>query len=386
MSSSKPKIRVLTFLGTRPEAIKLAPVIAALGANASFESLICSTGQHREMLAQALAVFDVEPNFDLALMVPGQSLADLNGRAVAACANLIRQVKPNVVIVHGDTTTALSAAIAAFYEGIPVGHVEAGLRTYDLASPFPEEFNRQVISKLAQWHFAPTDKARNNLLAETVDSSKIYLVGNTVVDALQAVTAKLDTETQFESEVLSEIIRLTPNAISAKRLILVTAHRRENLDGGISNICEAIKRLALEHSDLHFVFPVHLNPAVQLTVRELLSGLENVDLIQPIPYELAVWYMFHADLIVTDSGGMQEEGAGLGKRVIVTRQKTEREEGVSTGHLVIAGTQAKDIVASVNSSLEQLRLGTMNLGTNPYGDGMASTRIVDAIEKSFSEE
>lgn len=378
-------IKILTVLGTRPEAIKLAPLLLELGSSPYFESVICSTGQHSEMLDQALRVFNLKPDLNLGLMKKSQTLAGLNSRALEKCSAVIRKVNPDLVVVHGDTTTAQAAAIASFYAGVPVAHVEAGLRTWDMHSPFPEEFNRQVISKIASLNFTPTPQASSNLRREGVSETKIIETGNTVVDALESVIRRFEADSVFNDTVVSTIEKIVPGYSQSTELIYVTAHRRESLDGGIESICKAIRGLSEVHPQIKFVFPVHLNPAVQVVANRVLSSAKNVILTAPLAYEVAVKLMNQAILIISDSGGIQEEGAALGKIVLVTRDKTERAEGVISGHLRLCGTDENMIRQEFEASLGLIKAGETALGLNPYGDGQSTKRIISHIQSVFAD-
>ncbi len=370
-------MRVLLVFGTRPEAIKMAPLVKEFQKhNDKFDTKVCVTAQHREMLDQVLAFFDVVPDYDLNLMRPGQSLFQLTADVITGLKPVLEDFKPDVVLVHGDTTTSTAAALAAFYAGARVGHVEAGLRTHDKRAPFPEEINRQLTSRIADYNFAPTHKSRRNLLDENIAESSIFVTGNTVIDALLLALEKLKS---YEDEEIRELKRVVD---PTKKLILVTGHRRENFGDGFLNICRAIKRVAEENGDVQVVYPVHLNPNVQKPVYEILDGLPNVNLIAPLSYPAFVWLMSQSYLILTDSGGVQEEAPSLGKPVLVMRDVTERPEAVEAGTVRIVGTDAERIVSSIGELLHDEALyGQMSRAHNPYGDGEACRRIVEIVEK-----
>jgi UDP-N-acetylglucosamine 2-epimerase (non-hydrolysing) len=364
----------LVIFGTRPEAIKMAPLVKALKKQAQFETKVCVTAQHRQMLDQVLSFFDITPDYDLDLMKPGQNLFSLTADIFTSLKDVLEDFKPDFVYVHGDTTTTMAASIASFYAGAKVCHVEAGLRTFNLNSPFPEEMNRQVTGRVCAYHFAPTEISKNNLLAENVEQSKILVTGNTVIDALLESALKVDN---FESAEIAQLKRIIEKN---KKLILVTGHRRENHGQGFLNICEALKEIATENSDVQIIYPVHLNPNVQKPVHEILSGIENIHLIEPLSYPAFVWLMKASFLIITDSGGVQEEAPSLGKPVLVMRDTTERPEAVAAGTVILVGTDNKKIVEEATKLLRDDKLyHTMSELHNPYGDGKASERIVNFI-------
>lgn len=365
------KIRVMSVFGTRPEAIKMAPVILALARSDTFESLVCVTAQHREMLDQALRLFKIEPQFDLNLMLPGQDLTDITVSVLGGLREVLQQLKPDLVLVHGDTSTTLAASLAAYYEQIPVGHVEAGLRTGDIYSPWPEEINRKVAGTIATCHFAPTSRARENLLREGVQAERITVTGNTVIDALFHVVERIRTDPGVEAELCARFPFLNPG----KNLILVTGHRRESFGAGFARICRALGRLA-DRPDVQIVYPVHLNPNVQTPVTAVLGGRDAVHLIEPQDYLPFVYLMHRARIIVTDSGGVQEEGPSLGKPVLVMRDTTERPEAVDAGTVRLVGTDVDRIVTSAEQLLDDhSAYEAMARAHNPYGDGKAAARI-----------
>ena len=376
------KLKVLTVFGTRPEAIKMAPLVRALAAHPAIDSKVCVTAQHRQMLDQVLALFEIEPDFDLNIMRPGQNLYTITADIVQNIAGVFEEFRPDYVLVHGDTSTTFCAALAAYYQRIKIGHVEAGLRTGNLMSPWPEEGNRRLTGVLADLHFAPTVASRDNLLAENVKSSHILVTGNTVIDALIAVQQKLGESAALYQQQASRFPFLRDDA----RLVLVTGHRRENFGGGFERICTALGQLAVSYPDVDFVYPVHLNPNVQEPVKRLLGGLDNVHLIEPQEYLPFVFLMSRSYLILTDSGGIQEEAPSLGKPVLVMRDTTERPEAVAAGTVRLVGTDVERIVRNVVQLLEErVEYETMSVAHNPYGDGKASARIVQALVAQHQE-
>jgi UDP-N-acetylglucosamine 2-epimerase (non-hydrolysing) len=367
---------VLIVFGTRPEAIKMAPVVAALRRSSVLNVKVCVTAQHREMLDQVLRLFDITPDYDLNLMRAGQDLSDITARVIIELRPVLADCRPDIVLVHGDTTTAIAAALAAFYARIPVGHVEAGLRTSDIYSPWPEEMNRRLVGRIATTHFAPTQTSRDSLLAENVAAGAIWVTGNTVIDALLEVVRRLETDKVQVGAMEERFSFLNRN----KRLLLVTGHRRENFGGGFENICRALAILA-EREDLEIVYPVHLNPNVQEPVRRLLGDHSNVKLIEPLEYLPFTYLMKRADIVLTDSGGIQEEAPSLGKPVLVMRDNTERPEAVAAGTVRLVGTDPDRIVSGVNELLDNpATYARMAEAHNPYGDGKASVRIREVLE------
>ncbi|MDL9998097.1 UDP-N-acetylglucosamine 2-epimerase (non-hydrolyzing) [Variovorax sp. J22P240] len=371
--------KILLVFGTRPEAIKMAPLAIALRNDPEFDARVCVTAQHREMLDQVLDLFGIHPEFDLNLMKPGQDLSDVTCGVLQGLKNVFKTWRPDVVLVHGDTNTTLSASLAAYYERIDVGHVEAGLRTGNLYSPWPEEANRKLTTALARWHFAPTEKSRANLLAEGVAFESIHVTGNTVVDALLHVRGAIEQKPSLQAELDSRYPFLKPG----RRMVLITGHRRENFGEGFERICEALKALALGHPDVELVYPVHLNPNVQAPVKRLLTGIENINLIEPQEYLPFVHLMNRSHIILTDSGGIQEEAPSLGKPVLVMRDTTERPEAVEAGTVKLVGTNVGVIKKHVDDLLNNDRAyQEMSFAHNPYGDGEASHRIVRALKDS----
>lgn len=368
-------VRVLSIIGTRPEAVKMAPVVQALQQHQNIDSLVCVTAQHREMLDQVLNLFHIKPDHDLDLMRPDQSLADLTAGILTSLDPVLKKEKPDWVLVQGDTTTVMAASLAAFYRGIKVGHVEAGLRTGDKRQPFPEEINRHLTTVLADLHFAPTERSRNNLLSEGIPDARIRVTGNTVIDALQKI---IKTETPPQVRDWLEEWGIRPGG---RRLVLITAHRRENFGEPIHRICEAVKTLAQRYgNDLHIVYPVHLNPHIQEPVRRLLGEVPGITLIQPVDYISLVHLIKNTVIVLTDSGGIQEEASGLGKPALVLREKTERPEGVEAGVLKLVGSDTELIVREASHLLDDAdAYAEMARVTSLFGDGKASGRIVEAI-------
>lgn len=372
--------KILTVFGTRPEAIKMAPVVLALQQAEGLESLVCVTAQHRQMLDQVLNLFGIEPDFDLDLMAPNQDLFDITSKVLLGLRGVLREAQPDIVLVHGDTTTCFAAGLAAFYQNIKLGHVEAGLRTGNLRAPFPEEANRTLVGRLTDYHFAPTQSSKNNLLAEGVPEQNIVVTGNTVIDALLIVRDKVINEPDsLWQEQFGETLFKTI-CDSKRKLILITGHRRENFGQGFIDLCNAIKELAQKHPDWDLVYPVHLNPNVQKPVYEILDHLDNVYLIAPLDYEPFVWMMNQCDLILTDSGGIQEEGPSLGKPVLVMREVTERPEAVDAGTVLLVGTDKEKIVSGVEKVLLDSNVyARMSKAHNPYGDGHACEKIIRTL-------
>jgi UDP-N-acetylglucosamine 2-epimerase (non-hydrolysing) len=375
-------IKILIVLGTRPEAIKMAPLYLALKSRTDkFKTILCVTAQHRQMLDQVLNVFGITPDIDLNLMTPGQDLFDVSATVLLRMREVFETYRPDAMLVHGDTTTAFAASIAGFYAGVPVGHVEAGLRTYNMHAPFPEEFNRQVVSKLAKWHFAPTKVSLANLIKEGVPKSAITVTGNTVIDALHFVLGRLDADPVRQASVYKLLDTKLLFNWKETKIVLVTGHRRENLGEGFLQICGAIKVLAEKYPEIRFVYPVHLNPAVQKPVMAVLAGLVNVHLIGPLDYEPFVSLLKHSHLVMTDSGGIQEEAPSLGIPVLVMREVTERPEAVEAGTVRLVGADENRIIKNVSDLLDDpAAYDAMAWAHNPYGDGNASRQIVAVLE------
>ena len=377
--------KILLVFGTRPEAIKMAPLVKKLqAAPEEFQTIVCVTGQHREMLDQVLRLFDITPEYDLNIMKPNQDLYDITSRILLGMRDVLREVQPDIVLVHGDTTTSTASALAAFYQQIPVGHVEAGLRTGNIYSPWPEEMNRLITGRIATLNFSPTPLAEQNLLREGVKADSIVVTGNTVIDALQMVVARLENDTTLSGEVQATVKQMgydTTRLSEDKRIVLITGHRRENFGTGFLNICHAIKNLATAYPDVDFVYPMHLNPNVRKPVLEILGeSTENVFLIEPLDYLPFVYMMQQSTLILTDSGGVQEEAPGLGKPVLVMRDTTERPEAVEAGTVLLVGTDLQKIEQGVTMLLEDATTyRKMSEAVNPYGDGKACERIAEAL-------
>lgn len=377
--------RVMLVFGTRPEAIKMAPLVLAMQQRPDeFECITCVTGQHRQMLDQVLDLFGIKPDFDLNIMHPGQTLSDVTVAVLTGVGRVLRSSRPDIVLVQGDTTTCLSAALSAFYERIPVGHVEAGLRTHEKYSPYPEEINRQLTTRLADYHFAPTDRNRQNLLDEGISPDKIFVTGNTVIDALCVVRNRIYSSASVR-ERLDEMLGRVGLIMDGRRRILVTGHRRESFGEGFLNICEALRRIAQRHPSIEIVYPVHLNPNVLEPVKRILGGIANIRLLAPLDYEPFVYLMNESHIILTDSGGVQEEGPSLGKPVLVMRTNTERPEAVTAGTVLLLGVHADRIFSGVCELLEDAtRYDQMCRATNPYGDGHSSKRILDLVSESVA--
>ena len=370
-------MKVLTVFGTRPEAIKMAPVVNALAADSFFESKVCVTAQHRQMLDQVLDLFSIRPKFDLNLMKPGQDLSDITSNVLLGMRDVYQQWQPDIILVHGDTSTTLAASLSAYYAKVKVGHVEAGLRTHNKYSPWPEEMNRRLTGAITDIHFAPTEMARANLLAEGTADRTIHVTGNTVIDALLNVAERVRTDHAVQTKLAAQFEFLVPG----KRLILVTGHRRENFGSGFENICQALSQLA-RRTDVQIVYPVHLNPNVQEPVRRILGNVPNVRLIEPLDYLPFVYLMDRSTLIITDSGGVQEEAPSLGKPVLVMRDTTERPEAVDAGTVKLVGTAATAIVSEANRLLDdQKAFDSMARAHNPYGDGNSANRIREILKK-----
>ena len=374
--------KILFVFGTRPEAIKMAPLVKAFLNDLAFNIKVAVTAQHREMLDQVMSLFEIKPDYDLNLMKPGQDLYDITSGILLGLRTILKDFKPDLVLVHGDTTTTVSAALAAFYQQIPVGHIEAGLRTGDLYSPWPEEANRVLTGRIAKWHFAPTVRNQQALLDENIPSENIIVTGNTVIDALKWVSEKVEHSLELKNSIHATLQKSGLNTdVINEKYVLITGHRRENFGEGFENICRALSELARRNSRVHFVYPVHLNPNVQEPVKRLLSGFNNVHLISPLGYESFVYLMKNAYMILTDSGGVQEEAPGLGKPVLVMRDTTERPEAVEAGTVRLIGTNSKIIVSAVQELLDDSNVyQKMAKANNPYGDGFASQRIIEFLK------
>lgn len=399
-SSTSNRKRVLLVFGTRPEAIKVAPLVKAFQQQAdAFETVVCVTGQHREMLDQVLRLFEIVPDYDLNIMKDGQDLYDITARVLVGMRDVIKAVQPDVVFVHGDTTTSMASALAAFYQQIPVAHIEAGLRTHDIYSPWPEEMNRQITGRIATYNFAPTPLSKQNLVDEGVDESSITVTGNTVIDALNMVVNKIKSDRDLQNDIKDTLLQsgLPERMVHAffqpptsnRRLVLITGHRRENFGDGFLHICQAIKTLAEKYPDVDFVYPMHLNPNVRKPIKEIFgdwvsnrqSSNSNLYFIEPLEYLPFVFLMEQSTLVLTDSGGIQEEAPGLGKPVLVMRNTTERPEAVEAGTVKLVGTNYDLIVSEVSKLLDNpAYYNAMAQATNPYGDGLASKRIIEFLK------
>lgn len=380
--------KVMLVFGTRPEAIKMAPLVKEFQKHPDkFETLVCVTGQHRQMLDQVLDIFDIKPNYDLNIMKQGQDLYDVTARVLTGMRDVLAESQPDVVLVHGDTTTSTAAALAAFYKQIPVGHVEAGLRTHNIYSPWPEEMNRQITGRIACYNFAPTPLSRENLLKENVAEEKITVTGNTVIDALYWVVEKMKNDASLNKDLQNilcqagyDVNRLN----NSKKLVLITGHRRENFGDGFISMCKAIKALTQKYPEVDFVYPMHLNPNVRKPIHEVfgenLEGLGNMFFIEPLEYLSFVYLMEKSNIVLTDSGGIQEEAPGLGKPVLVMRDTTERPEALSAGTVKLVGTDYDKIVGEVSALLDDAaHYDAMSKAVNPYGDGLACCRIVETL-------
>jgi UDP-N-acetylglucosamine 2-epimerase (non-hydrolysing) len=383
--------KIMLVFGTRPEAIKMAPLVKEFEKHPDeFDTIVCVTGQHREMLDQVLKIFDIKPNYDLNIMKQGQDLYDVTCRVLTGMRDVLKEVQPDVVLVHGDTTTSTASALAAFYQQIPVGHVEAGLRTRNIYSPWPEEMNRQITGRIATYNFSPTQLSRQNLLEERVDDEKITVTGNTVIDALYWVVEKIKNDKDLSIELQDILLKAgynTNRLNTGRRLVLITGHRRENFGDGFIHICNAIKTLTQNYPDVDFVYPMHLNPNVRKPIHEVfgedLSDLGNMFFIEPLEYLSFVYLMEKSSIVLTDSGGIQEEAPGLGKPVLVMRNTTERPEALDAGTVKLVGTDYDTIVNSISTLLNNKEeYNKMSKAVNPYGDGKACGRIVDFIKKN----
>ena len=381
--------KIMLVFGTRPEAIKMAPLVKEFQQRPDeFQTIVCVTGQHREMLDQVLHIFEITPDYDLNIMKQGQDLYDVTARVLLGMRDVLKKAQPDVVLVHGDTTTSTAAALAAFYQQIPVGHVEAGLRTHNIYSPWPEEMNRQLTGRMATYHFAPTPLSRQNLLSEGVQESHITVTGNTVIDALYMVVDKIKLDKVLDTE-LENLLKQSGYDVNrlndGKKLVLITGHRRENFGDGFISMCRAIKTLTEKYPEVDFVYPMHLNPNVRKPIHEVfgedLSGLGNMFFIEPLEYLSFVYLMEKSTIVLTDSGGIQEEAPGLGKPVLVMRDTTERPEALEAGTVKLVGTDYDKIVGEVSALIDdQVYYDQMSKAVNPYGDGMACKRIVSDLE------
>ncbi len=381
--------KIMLVFGTRPEAIKMAPLVKEFQKHPdTFKTIVCVTGQHRQMLDQVLQLFDITPDYDLNIMKQGQDLYDVTARVLVGMRDVLKEAQPHVVLVHGDTTTSTAAALAAFYQQIPVGHVEAGLRTHNIYSPWPEEMNRQITGRIATYNFAPTPLSKSNLLREAITEESISVTGNTVIDALYWVVNKIKEDKALNEELQSLLLQAgydVNRLADGKKLVLITGHRRENFGDGFINMCTAIRDLTQKYPDVDFVYPMHLNPNVRKPIHEVfgedLSGLNNMFFIEPLEYLSFVYLMEKSNIVLTDSGGIQEEAPGLGKPVLVMRDTTERPEALEAGTVKLVGTNYNKIVEEVSLLLDnQDHYNTMSKAVNPYGDGLACGRIVETLK------
>ena len=381
--------KIMLVFGTRPEAIKMAPLVKEFQKHSDkFQTIVCVTGQHRQMLDQVLEIFDIKPDYDLNIMKQGQDLDDVTARVLTGMRDVLKEAHPDVVLVHGDTTTSTATALAAFYQQIPVGHVEAGLRTHNIYSPWPEEMNRQITGRIAEYDFAPTPLSRANLIAEGVSEDKIIITGNTVIDALYWVVDKIKNTPSLNQDLVDKLAKAgydTERLFNGKKLVLITGHRRENFGDGFISMCKAIKTLTERYPDVDFVYPMHLNPNVRKPIHEVfgenLEGLGNMFFIEPLEYLSFVYLMEKSNIVLTDSGGIQEEAPGLGKPVLVMRNTTERPEALEAGTVKLVGTDYDMIVNEVSALLDdQAHYDTMSKAVNPYGDGKACERIINRFD------
>lgn len=384
------KKKIMLVFGTRPEAIKMAPLVRCLQAeNKDFETIVCVTGQHREMLDQVLSIFEITPDYDLNIMKSGQTLYSITASVLTELEPILKEVKPDMVLVHGDTTTSMAAALAAFYQQIPVGHVEAGLRTNNPYSPWPEEMNRQITGRIASFHFAPTEKSKDNLLQENVLESSVHVTGNTVIDALLHVRERLTSSEATEFKVVQTILKsgydVSRLTMANRKLILITGHRRENFGAGFISICEAIKELGEKYPDVDFLYPMHMNPNVRQPIQQVFGtsahSPQNVFFTEPLEYLSFVYLLSKSHIVLTDSGGIQEEAPGLGKPVLVMRDTTERPEAVVAGTVKLVGTDKAAIIQGISDLLDSAAsYARMSLANNPYGDGLACKRICNILK------
>ena len=373
--------KILLVFGTRPEAIKMAPLVKAFKAENYFETKVCITAQHREMLDQVLELFEIEPDYDLNLMKPGQDLYDITSNVLLAMKDVLNDFNPNIVLVHGDTTTTSATALSTFYQQIKIGHVEAGLRTNNIYSPWPEEANRQITGVLANYHFAPTKTAKENLLKENKKEDTIIVTGNTIIDALFLALNKIKNSIELHQKINQKLSTMNYKLQNDKKIILVTGHRRENFGEGFINICKALKEIAINNPKIDIVYPVHLNPNVQKPVNELLSGMDNIYLIKPLQYEEFIYLMHKSYFIITDSGGIQEEAPSLSKPVLVMRDTTERPEAIKAGTVKLVGANKDKIIQEAQRLIDDKNeYNKMSKAHNPYGDGKASEKIINFIK------
>tara|TARA_B100000965_G_scaffold396407_1_gene411309 strand:- start:1559 stop:2707 length:1149 start_codon:yes stop_codon:yes gene_type:complete len=380
MTNNSPINKVMFAFGTRPEAIKMAPLIKTFQADKDFVTKVCVTAQHRQMLDQVLNIFDINPDYDLNIMKPGQDLFDVTVNVLSGMKRVLSDFNPDIVLIHGDTTTTSACSLAAFYNKIKIGHIEAGLRTGNIYSPWPEEANRKITGVLADYHFAPTTTSENNLLKENINKKNILVTGNTVIDALYLMIEKIENDPRLKSRIL-ELISSQYKSFDDKKIILVTGHRRENFGHGFRNICNALKTIADNNPDFDIVYPVHFNPNVQKPVREILSNAKNIHLIEPLSYECFIYMMSKSFFIITDSGGIQEEAPSLGKPVLVMRDSSERPEAIKAGTVKLVGTDYEKIIEESQKLIDdENEYNKMSKAYNPYGDGKASLKVLNFVK------
>ena len=379
-------IKIMVVFGTRPEAIKMAPICHLIKNDKKFfKSIICLTGQHREMLDQVMKTFNLTADIDLNIMQKKQNLTSISSLILVKMSEVLKKIKPDIVLVHGDTTTAFTTSLACFYNNIAVAHVEAGLRTNNISSPYPEEFNRQMVSKIANIHFAPTNRNVNNLLLEGIKKNKIVLTGNTVIDSLYWIIKAIENNKSKKKKLTNNLLKKLTFDFEKNKFILITGHRRENFGSGFLKICKAIKILAKKHSDVHFIYPLHMNPSVQVPVKKSLANIDNVHLIKPLEYETFILLLYNCYFVLTDSGGIQEEAPSLGKPVLVMRETTERPEAIIAGTVKLVGTDTKSIVKNSDKLINNKKFyNSMSEKNNPYGNGNSSIKIIKYIKKYFN--
>lgn len=379
------KIKIFIVFGTRPEAIKMAPICIEAKNSNRISSIVCVTAQHREMLDQVMELFDIKPDIDLNIMNPDQDLFDISSNILLNLRKELIKHQPDLVLVHGDTTTSMIASMASFYLGIKVGHVEAGLRTYNIKAPFPEEFNRRAVSMIAEYHFAPTKISKNNLLSEKVDNNKIFVTGNSVIDALFIISEKIKNNDLLSNKLNKKLCKILDFDIKSNNYILITGHRRESFGTGFLNICKAIKKLSEKYQNFYFIYPVHLNPNVRDIVHEMLGKEKNIILTDPLKYEPFIFLIQHCYLILTDSGGIQEEAPSIGKPVLVMRNETERPEAIQAGTVKLVGSKYNSIVKNVSLLIDDKKsYKAMANSKNPYGDGKTSSKIIEIVISEMS--
>ena len=380
-------MKILTFIGTRPEAIKMAPLIKLIDKNPLFHGVICSTGQHKEMLYQVFNLFSIKPDYELSLMSDNQTLFSLSSKLLQSIEGVIDSEKPDLVLVHGDTSTAMISSLASFYKQIPVCHIEAGLRTHSKYNPFPEEMNRQIISKIAEYHFAPTNLNKDNLINENINASNIYVTGNTVIDAIQIISKAIDNEKETRELIIKSLMLELGFDPNESKFVLITGHRRENFGEGIKKICESLVEIANKYPDIKFIYPVHLNPNIQEPVQSILNNQENIKLIKPVSYDKFCYLLKECFFVLTDSGGIQEEAPGLGKPVLLMRENSERPEAIDAGTVIIVGTDPLKIKNECLRLIEdKLYYDSIATIENPYGSGNSSNQIIKILERDVRKK